>query len=202
LVTPATNSRAPAGLAVFSFRNLGVTVAEAGVPAVSIGSIFRMYVEASGEEGSILTGIAVANPSASPAPLTFELTDLSGARVGGVGSSVVPARGQIALFLNQVPGFESLPSPFRGVLRISTRSTSTKVSVIGLRGRYNERHDFLITTTPPSNEAAASSVAEMIFPHFVRGGGYTTQFVLFSGFAGQSSSGVLRFFSQAGQTLP
>ncbi|HYK92147.1 MAG TPA: SBBP repeat-containing protein [Acidobacteriota bacterium] len=202
LVTPGTDSKAPSGLAIFSYMNLGVTVAEAGAPAAGTGSAFRMYVEASGGEGSIQTGIAVANPSTSPAPLTFELSTLSGTGTGHVGTSTVPAKGQIALFLKQIPGFESLPSPFRGVLRVSTKSTAAKVSVIGLRGRYNERHDFLITTTPPSNEATPASVAELIFPHFVRGGGYTTQFVLFSGSAGQSSSGVLRFYSQAGQALP
>jgi len=32
------------------------------------------------------------------------------------------------------------------------------------------------------------------------GGGCTTQFILFSGTAGQSSSGTLRFFDQSGQS--
>jgi hypothetical protein len=73
--------------------------------------------------------------------------------------------------------------------------------VIGLRARYNERSDFLITTTPASNEAAPPSTATLFFPHIVDSGGYTTQFILFSGNAGQSSSGVMRLFSQSGAPL-
>ena len=112
--------------------------------------------------------------------MTFELTDLNGTPTGLTGSTSVPGNGQIALFLNQIEGFESLMLPFRGVLRISTGSSSG-VSVVGLRGRYNERTDFLITTTPPSNEADTASTSEFLFPHLVDSGGYTTQFVLFSG---------------------
>jgi hypothetical protein len=73
--------------------------------------------------------------------------------------------------------------------------------VVGLRGRLNERGDFLVTTTPPNNEASSVSNAEMLFPHLVDGGGYKTQLVLFSGSTGQKSAGTLVFVSQAGQPL-
>ena len=86
----------------------------------------------------------------------------------------------------------------QGVLRITS---PTPVSVMGLRGRYNERGDFLMSTVPPSNEASPPATTSLYMPHFVDGGGYTTQFILFSGSANQSSSGTLRFFSQTGQPL-
>jgi len=73
--------------------------------------------------------------------------------------------------------------------------------VVGLRGRYNERNEFLITTTIPTNEASPATTAELFFPHLADGGGYRTQFVLFNGAIDQVSSGSLRFFGQAGQTL-
>jgi hypothetical protein len=73
--------------------------------------------------------------------------------------------------------------------------------VLGLRGRYNERHDFLITTTVPIDESAVVSEAPLLFPHFADSGGYTTQFVLFRAVAGQSSSGMLQLFSDSGQSL-
>jgi hypothetical protein len=41
---------------------------------------------------------------------------------------------------------------------------------------------------------------EWLFPHLADGGGYTTQFILFSGTAGQSSSGTLGFIDQSGQS--
>jgi hypothetical protein len=104
----------------------------------------------------------------------------------------------VAEFLAQI--FPNLPQSFQGgVLRISSPSS---ISVVGLRGRYNERSDFLITTTPPTTESAPASSAEFLFPHFVNGGGYTTQFILFSGTAGQTSSGTLRFFDPKGNPLP
>jgi hypothetical protein len=42
---------------------------------------------------------------------------------------------------------------------------------------------------------------DLLFPHLVNGGGYTTQFILFSGSAGQASSGNLHFFKQDGSAF-
>lgn len=70
---------------------------------------------------------------------------------------------------------------------------------MGLRGRTNERGDFLITTTPPVNENTAATGAERVFPHFADGGGWSTQFVLFSGSANQAADGRLQFFDQSGK---
>jgi hypothetical protein len=200
--TPSASSFTPVGLVVFSFTSGGVTVSEAGVPALPADSAFRLYAEASGDfnnaaVGSIQTGVAITNPASSAATVNFELTTLNGASTGLTGSVTVPASGQVAMFLNQIQGFSNLPASFRGVLRIS----GANVNVTGLRGRYNERGDFLITTTAPIPESAPALISEMVFPHLVDGGGYTTQFVLFSGSPGQTANGVLRFFSQSGGTL-
>jgi hypothetical protein len=202
-VTPAAGSQAPSGLGVFSFRNGGVLVTEAGVPALPVASAFRLYVEASGnftaaEIGSVQTGFAIANSASNPVTVNFELTALDGSPTGLSGSTTIPGNGQTAMFLNQVEGLRNLPLPFRGVLRIS----GSGISVVGLRGRYNQRGDFLMTTMSPVDEAAATTSAEFVFPHLVDGGGYTTQFVLFSGGAGQSSAGTVRFYDQSGQALP
>lgn len=193
-VVPATGSASPSGLGIFSFQSGGITVAEAGVPDVPASTAFRLYAEAA---GSVQTGLAVANTTAAPATVTLELTKLDGSSTGLTGTMIVPANGQTAMFLNEVQGFASLQLPFRGVLRVSSPAS---ISVLGLRGRYNERNDFLITTTPPINENGAASSSTLFFPHFADSGGYTTQFILFSG-AGQSSSGSLQLFSDSGQAL-
>jgi hypothetical protein len=201
-VTPASGSKAPAGVAVFSLNSGGVTVSTAGVPASGTSNAFRMYGELSGtpgQIGSIQTGIAIANPGTGAASVVFELNTLSGASTGLTGSLTLPAGGQTAFFLNQIPGFETLTAPFRGVLRVSTPS-SGGVSVIGIRGRYNERGDFLLTTTPPTDESRPAT-GPQFFPHFVDGGGFTTQFILFNGGADQASSGSIRFFDQSGQPI-
>jgi hypothetical protein len=197
-VTP-TAGPAPSALVVFSFRPAGVTVTEAGVPGTQ-GSAFRMYAEENGLGGigTIQTGFAVANLDAAPAVVTLELTRLDGTPTGQTAALEVPGNGQQAKFLREV--FPGLPLPFQGVLRISSGGAAG-VSVVGLRGRYNERGEFLITTTPPSNEGAVPTSAELLFPHVVNGGGYTTQFILFSGSAGQASSGNLRFLKQDGTGL-
>ncbi len=104
------------------------------------------------------------------------------------------------MFLNQVPGFTTLPAQFQGQLRISTNASSGLV-VAGLAGRFNERGDFLITTTAAIDETAAPSGAELFFPQIVDGGGYTTQLILLSGAPGQDPPGRVLFFSSAGQPL-
>ena len=104
------------------------------------------------------------------------------------------------MFLNQVPGLNTLFNPFKGVLRVSTTAPGG-ISVVGLRGRYNERGDFLIATTQPTIEADPPSTSPLYFPHFADGGGFTTQFILFNGSTDQSSSGNLQFYTQAGQPL-
>src|SRR5438552_2596172 len=109
----------------------------------------------------------------------------------------LPANGQIAVFLNQIPGFSRLPPSFQGVLRISSASM---VAVNALRAHYNERGDFLISPTLPISEAELPNSPELLFPHFAIGGGCEMQFVLFSGRAA-ASSGTIYFFDQNGTPL-
>jgi hypothetical protein len=162
----------PSGLGIFSFRKAGITVAQAGVPARPIGSGFRLYVE----NGAAQTGFAIANSSSNTVTVTFELTALDGTPTGLTGSTAIPGNGQVAMFLNEIAGFGNLPRPFQGILRIQAAG----ISVVGLRGRTNQRGDFLITTTSPVDEASPPASAEMYFAHLVAGGGYSTQFILFS----------------------
>ncbi len=195
----AATGPAPSSLVVFSYKPGGTTVSEAGVPGIQ-GSAFRMYVEetdSGSSVGTIQTGLAITNAGAASATVNLELTKLDGTSTGQSAQVTIAGNGQVAKFVHEL---FNLTFPFKGILRISG-GTSSGLSVVGLRGRYNERGDFLITTTPPSNEAIAASSAELSFPHLVNGGGYTTQFVLFSGAAGQTSSGNLRFLKQDGSAF-
>ncbi len=197
-ISPAVSGGAvPTSVVLFSqARPTGVVATEAAAQ-VSSGTAFRMYVETSAPSaGNIDSGIAVANTSAAAVNVTLELFKLDGTSAGVAPVQIPLQPGEkIATFVSQ-----RFPSarPFKGILRISGSGT---ISAAGLRSRYNERPDFLITTVPVSLEAAATSAAEMLFPHLVDGGGYTTQFILFSGTAGQTSSGILRFFTTTGAQL-
>ena len=182
----------PNAFAILSYKSNNVTVSETSVFAVSTGSAFRMFVESAGStQGQILSGIAVANSSATPTTVALELTKLDGSAVGGVQSFSLSGKGEISKFLNEM--FPTLPSDFKGVLRITS---TAPVGVVDLRARYNSRNDFLVTTMPPANQNAPETRA-VVFPHLVSGGGYKTQIILFGQPAG-SATGALSFTSTNG----
>jgi hypothetical protein len=174
------NDMSPVGLLIFSYRANGITVTEASVPASRPGSAFRLYVERE-------SGIALANLSGSPANVALELRDLGGELVG-ISTMTLASNAQRPLFLRELPQFASLPADFQGVLRV----TGPSLAVIGLRSRYNERGDVLITTTPPVRETEPPPTGVVVFPHLVNGGGYTTQLVLYGTRSGRSS-GLIEF---------
>ena len=197
---PDPGQLAPSGVSIFAFQKDGTTVSEAGVPASTSGAAFRLYVEASGTPGqphSVRSGIALTNSSDAPTTVSLELTDLDGTATGLPESLTIPASGHIARFIDEF--FAGLPTPFSGILRIA--STAPDIAAVGLRLAINQRHDILVTTTPPADENAAPTASDLFFPHFVDSGGWTTQFILFSGSTGQRASGVIRFTGQDGQPL-
>jgi len=117
-----------------------------------------MYVEDRGGMGSaISSGLAIANNSPDPVTVGLTLQKLDVSSPPSTAALVVPGNGQVATFLKELPEFRSLETPFKGILSISS---SAEISVIGLRGRDNERSDFLITTTPPVPTGALPGGAE------------------------------------------
>ncbi len=180
-----SSSNAPSGLAIFEYRQNDILISEAGVPASRAMT-----------QDAIQSGIAIANTSGSLATVRLELMDLSAASISGT-TVTLAGNAQLAAFLTQIRGFESLSLPVQGLLRITSASP---IVVTGLRSRTNERGDFLITTTPPVAESAPVA-SELFFPHFAHGGGYTTQFILFGGGSGRTLSGTVRFLSQSGEPL-
>jgi hypothetical protein len=198
-IIPTGNTITPAGLVIFSFKNGGVTVSEAGVPAASPGTGFRVFAESSGAfdqaaAGSMRTGLAIANTSPQATGVVVEVKNLDGS-TGLIGTLSIPGNGQTALFLNQIPGIQTLLTPFRGMLQLSSFAP---ITIVGLRARYNERNDLLITTTPPGDESVPPPASGLYFPDFADAGGYSTQFVLFSAQPGQTPSGTLQLEPQAG----
>jgi len=177
-----------------------MTTVEGELPAPS----FRMYAESigdfdSGIAGSTRSGVALANPSETPATVVLEMRSLTGTILGRSAPFNVPAKGQLALYLNQVPGLETLAAPFEGVLRVVATSPQG-VTAATFRATYNERGNTIFTTTGPLIENAGSA-GQLVFPHIAEGGGYTTQFIVISGASGQSDTGTLRFFNQEGNPL-
>jgi len=190
---PAT----PVAVGIFAYVNQNVRVSEAGLVGVG-GSAFRTYVETSGGPGaigSIQSGLAIANIGNNSTTVNLALMQLDGTSTGLSASISIAASGQVAKFLGEF--FPTLPSSFKGILRVSTIDS---IALVGLRGRYNERGDFLITTVPPANEATPAPAGPVVFPHIADSGGYTTQFVLF-GSTGLAGKGNLHTFTPGGQPL-
>jgi len=90
---------APSGVAIFGFRQNGVLIGEAGVPATPPVQSGRIDAEV---QGAVNTGIAMANPSSTSALIEFYFTDSSGMDFGHGSLSLGPSE-QVAKFLNQVP---------------------------------------------------------------------------------------------------
>ena len=179
LVQPSAGSTAPSTSAVFSFAQNGVVVSRAAVQTQRPALAFRTYIEANanpGFPGAVESGIAIANNSAATATVNFELTGLDGASTGLTSTVFIPPSGHVSKIIKDL--FPTLSVSFQGILRITSAST---ISVVSLRMRYNERGDLLLTTMPVSNEGSPSTAAELIFPQIADQGGYSTEFILFSG---------------------
>jgi hypothetical protein len=197
-VVPTAGSNTPATFALLTFTENGIlkTTVEAQEP----GTQFKMYVETSGTFGEALAStpsIAVGNSSDTDAVIQLEMTDLQGNPSGLSATITIPARSHLSAYLKNIPGFESLPSPYKGVLRATTSSSG--VTIAGFRCRYNERGQFMALTTGPLPDL--SGVSSVIFPHMVDGGGYATEFILIHGTSGAGSSGSIRFLNQSGGSL-
>ena len=196
--TPDAGSAAPSGLVIFSYATGEKTLAEAGVPVSPEGTAFRVPVDAFGtpnQPGSIRTGLAVANTADVFNTVTLEVTRRDGTLAASPATLTLPPSGQAARMLDEIL---TLPADFSGLLRV--RSV-VDVSVIALRLRINELGELKVTTTTPSNETAVATSEDRFFAHFADSRGWTTEFILFSGTAGQPASGTLRFFGDAGQPL-
>ena len=195
-----SGSSSASAVLLFSLEVGGDVLTEAGVPSSPASTAFRLYTETSGAPGaigSIRSGVAITNTSSSEATVTLELITLDGLSTGLTAEETVPGSGHITKFVDDL--FPGLSTPFQGILRIS--SPSAPIAVVSLRIRINEQAKLLMMTTPPSDETASTTTDVLLFPHIVEGQGWTTQFILFSGRAGQTSSGRLSFIDQTGQAL-
>ncbi len=195
-ITPATGSRSPVASSVFTFISRGITVTESGVATSGTAQSFRILAEVDSAR-SLQTGIAIANAASTTATIQFDLLDMTGQQSGYSGSVTVNGNGHLAVFLNEIPGLHNVPRSFRGVLRVSS---NTLIAAIGLRERYNERGDFVVSATPAIAENTPATTDQLVFPHVVAGGGYTTEFILMS--SGGASEGTVILTSQSGAELP
>jgi hypothetical protein len=200
-VAAASGSSIPMVSAVLAARVNNVTTSETSLNATAAGNAFRAFADsrgnfASGEPGSMQSGVVISNPGNSPITASVEATNASGSVVGSTTVSI-PSRGQSVLFLNDVPG-SALSPPFTGIMWVSAPAGSA-IAVTGVRARRNERRDYLLTAYTAFDEAIPVA-SDLMFAQIVDSSDYSTQFALI-GARGAQSTGALRFFTPSGASL-
>ena len=202
-VVPDQDNVTPSVAAIYTFTSGGILVSASGAAANEESNDFDIYSEISGQPGtigSIQTGVAIANAFDKDVDVRFEFVSLDGKSTGIAGVLELPAHGQIHSSIPELPGAENLPRPFQGTLHISS---ATPIAALAIRARYNERGDFLLSTTPPSpSDPEDNPQDEAFIPQILDGGGYSTQIVIFGGTdEEQPASGNIYFFDADGQPI-
>jgi hypothetical protein len=203
----------PYGTAVFSFKQNGVTIAEAGVPPSPPTNSARIFIDyrtnvnavpARSGAGTIdvNTGIAVVNPGSATANVTYTLRNVAGATIT-TGHGTIAAGNHFACFIDELkdkvaPDF-NLPPDFQNTVQFGSleMTSDLPISVLALRGTTNQRHDFLFTTTPVADLTKPLSNSPVYFPQFVDGGGYTTSLILLNT-SGVTETGRLQIMDNHG----
>jgi hypothetical protein len=201
-VAPDQDNFTPSVAAVYTFTSGGILISASGAAANAVRNDFNIYSEISGPPGaigSVQTGVASANASDKDVDVGFDFVTLDGKPTGIAGALRLPAQGQIHSSISELPGAENLPRPFQGTLHISS---AAPIAAIAIRARYNERGDFLLSTTPPSAGDPEGNVQDEAFiPQILDGGGYSTQLVIYSGSDEERASGNIYFFGTDGQPI-
>lgn len=201
-VVPSEGSTTPYAYAVVNFRVSDIIVSQTAILARPPSKELRLYGEVSGDmlggrKNSVETAVAIANPADDSVAVQVELLTSDGVEVAK-SSLEIPEKAQVARFLREIPGFENLNTPFRGILRITTDSSSG-IAVVALRTMVNEKGNFLAATTGPLDDQAISS--RIVFPYLADGGGYRSQFFVMNGTGPQPFSGILHFTNPDGSPL-
>jgi hypothetical protein len=213
----AVNSgAAPYGTAVFSFKQNGVTVTEAGVPASPPTTHARIFIDyrtmvnaipGRTDSGTIdiNTGVGIVNYGSATANIVYTLRNLNGGTLA-IGNGTLAVGKHIVCFINQLKETAAsdfnLPLNFSSDIQFGTLeiASNQSLSVVALRGVNNQRNEFLFTTTPIADLTKPLNSNPIYFPQFADGGGYTTSLVLLNT-SSQTETGTLQILDNSGVPL-
>jgi hypothetical protein len=206
----------PYATAVFSLKQNGVTISEAGVPASPPTTSARIFIDnrsgilavpARSEAGTINinTGIALVNYSSASANVTYTLRDMNG-NLLSTGHGIVAARNHFSCFIDQLrdvnaPDF-TLPADFQTAIQFASLDiiSDQPLSVLALRGTSTQRNEFLITTVPVADLTQSLESGPLYFPQLANGGGYTTSLVLMNT-SNQIETGRIKILDDYGESM-
>src|SRR5881296_2950210 len=189
-ILPGAGATTPAGVAIYSYRPGNYLISETGVPAAPVLQSGRIYAEVN---GSVNTGLAIANPNGQTATITFFYTDGSGNDVG-FGKIVLGPNQQISRFLDSDSFKTFNGNTFQGTFSFTS---DMPVGVVAIHSLLNERGDFLMSTLPVVDTGVTPSDNVVLIPHFADGAGWTTQILLVNP-TSDTLSGTLEFRADDG----
>ncbi len=206
---------APYGTAVFSLKQNGVTVSEAGVPASPPTIAARIFIDYRSSVAAIParisagtididTGIAVVNSGSAPANVTYTLRNMAGTTLA-IGHGTLAAGAHFGKFidqLNQVAPDFVLPANFQSTTQFASLEISSDkpLSILALRMTTNQRNEVLYTTTPIADLTQALTSNAIYFPQIADGGGETTSLILLNT-SNAIETGTLQIFDDNGNPL-
>jgi YD repeat-containing protein len=191
-LTPDSGQTAPSGSGSFRFSQGEMVVTESGIATAAPTTLARVYLDTRGGRD---TGLALANPGDSSAPVTLRAFQTDGRTPAGSasGSVVLPPRGHLARVAG---GFVAgLPPDFIGVMEASS---ATPFVALTVRSLFNSRSELLFTTFPVA-DMTRPAPAPVIFPHIADGGGFQTELILIQ--PSGPASMTVRYFDDNGQPL-
>jgi hypothetical protein len=171
-----------AGGGIFSFSQNNTLVTTVGTLASAPTNSFLMFVDTkrlNSLKGALPnnTGLAIINPSTSPANLTFTLLQIDGSPAAPPVSAQLAAGAHFQAFVTDSNLFGSRASDFSGTLRVDS---TQPVSALTLQQINNQspRNEALLTSTPVADMNQPASGGNLVFPQFVDGGGFQTRIML------------------------
>jgi len=158
------------GISVVRFISGSDIRSESAVPAATVGTGFRVYVERTDRAS---TGIAIVNTQPTAALIVAQLND------GRQTNFQLGARSERSLFVHEL--FPDIGTSFTGSMSLASLGigafrTDVPIAVLALRGTVNQSNDFIMTTVPVFSGTTTTEPA--LFPQIADGAGYVTELIL------------------------
>jgi len=191
IITPDAGSASPTPTMTFGMISGGSVQSQAGIIPTPTTTDASMFIEVIPRISRNI-GVAIMNPGSTTAAVNLTLRDENGIIVGSPANVSIPAHQQVAKFVNQLFGGDTIGSGFRGSLRIQS---STPFAVVGLRFS-----GYIFSTLPVAVTVSGGGSNVIILPGFVLAGGWATQIVLVNNTT-STISGRIDLFDTAGNPL-
>jgi hypothetical protein len=186
----------PVAIANFGYSigvaGAGALVTEASVPAATVGTSARLFVDYTTDTNS---GFALVNPNSTAITIGADLKDAKGITIASTSIPLGP-RSHTAMFVNEL--LPTLPSPFLGTV---TLTSLNGFAAVNLSTAMSGRREMLFSALPVADLRNPPTGARLILSQIVDGGGNPTQIMLMNPSGTAQSIGKVQLFDDNGTPL-